>query len=278
MSSEQEKLERLKRAARRARRAAEPAAPPEPSRAAAPIEDDEPAADEAPAFDVAEEVEEDARPRMPVPMLSKAMLVEEVVRPPEEIAADEFELDGDGEFVPSVVLTRMHLFVGHYLTDLNAAAAARKAGYSPKHADRQGRRLLAHPVVLRMLREQQQSILAKIGVTQERVWSEIAAIAFADVGDLFDEEGNFRTMSQVPERLRRAISSVKIVHKTFGDDGESVEREVRLVNKDGALGKLMALTGLTKEEKTTADDLANALLSSLAKARERVVAAANADR
>lgn len=194
-------------------------------------------------------------------------------RSAQDIAADEFDLDSDAEFIPTPVLIRMQAFVGHYLSCLNAAEAARLAGYAEKGADRAGRRLLAHPTVRQMMKEQHRSLLAKLGVTQERVWAEIAGIAFLDPLELFTDTGELRSMAEVPENIRRAISGFKITHKVFGDDGEVTEKEIKFVSKDAALEKLARLTGLFKEEKVTANDIASAIVDGLARARQRVIAA-----
>ena len=42
---------------------------------------------------------------------------------------------------------RQRLFVGHYLTTLNGAEAARRAGYKPSRAKETGSRLLAKPEI-----------------------------------------------------------------------------------------------------------------------------------
>lgn len=274
MAIDPDKMDRLRRAARRAARAqqkpeardqpeAEPEfaeLPPEPEPEQHPL--------------IAEPMEDE--PRALTPFSARA-LVEKAgtaeVRSPQDLAADEFDLDSEAEFIPTPVLIRMQAFVGHYLSSLNAAEAARLAGYAEKGADRAGRRLLAHPTVRQMMKEQHRSLLAKLNVTQERVWAEIAGIAFLDPLDLFTETGELRSMAEVPENIRRAISGFKITHKVFGDDGEVTEKEIKFVSKDAALEKLARLTGLFKEEKVTATDIASAIVDGLARARQRVITA-----
>lgn len=172
--------------------------------------------------------------------------------------------------VPTPVLVRMQAFAGHYLACLNGAEAARRAGYAPGYADKQARMLLKHPTVKRMLRDQHRALLAKIQTTQERVWHEIARIAFLDPAEAFDEDGELKKLADMPEDLRRAISGLKVTVKTFGDD-ETVEKEVKFVSKDAALDKLLRLTGMFKDEKHTADDIADAMLAALGRARQRVI-------
>ena len=124
--------------------------------------------------------------------------------------------------VPTPILLRFQVFVGHYLCCLNAAEAARRTGFY-KHPARSGADLLRHPEVQKLLYEQQRSLLAKIGVTAERIWAEYARIAFLDPAEAFDENGEFKPIPDIPEEIRRAITSYKVKRMSFGEDGESVE-------------------------------------------------------
>lgn len=222
---------------------------------------------------VAEPVEEAPRSLVPATAAEHfaAVVAESPERSLEDRLADEW-MPGGEDWVPTPVLLRMQRFAGHYLETLNGAESARRAGYAPAHADKRARMLLSHPRVLSMIREQHQSLLAKIGVSQERIWAEYARIAFLDPAELFSESGDLKKMHDVPEDVRRAIAGMKITHKTFGDDGESIEREIKFVNKSDALEKLGRLTGMFREEKAaTATDIANAIIEGIAHARRRVI-------
>jgi phage terminase small subunit len=50
-------------------------------------------------------------------------------------------------------------------------------------------------------------------VTQERVLSELAGIAYCDPADLYDEAGNLLPIKDIPERTRRAIASIEHTEK-----------------------------------------------------------------
>lgn len=175
--------------------------------------------------------------------------------------------------MPLPVLMRLQAFVGHYLTHFNATKAAEQCGFSKSYAKKQGPALLLQPAVIDMIRVQSQAILTKIGVTQERVWAEYAYIAFADPLQLQTDNGEFRNLAEIPENLRRAVASVKIKTMSFGEDGESVEKEVKLWNKPQALEKLAQLTGLLKEDDKAVTDLAKGLLAALERGRQRVLEA-----
>ncbi len=70
-------------------------------------------------------------------------------------------------------------FVQEYLVDLNATAAAKRAGYSPKTASEQGARLLANVKVQEEIQKAIEKRQNRVEITQDRVLQELASIAFA---------------------------------------------------------------------------------------------------
>lgn len=74
-------------------------------------------------------------------------------------------------------------FVDEYLVDLNATAAAKRAGYSEKTADRIGPELLGKTCVSAAIQEAIKKRQKRVEITQERVLEELAAIAFANGTD-----------------------------------------------------------------------------------------------
>ena len=65
-------------------------------------------------------------------------------------------------------------FVEEYLIDLNSTAAARRAGYSEKTADRIGPELLGKTCVSKAIEAAKQKRSARTEVTQDRVILELA--------------------------------------------------------------------------------------------------------
>ena len=87
-------------------------------------------------------------------------------------------------------------FVQEYLVDLNATAAAKRAGYSEKSASRIAVELLNKTQVSAEIQKQQAKRQKRVEITQEKVLEELAAIAFANGAD-------FATVNQ------KAIASIK---------------------------------------------------------------------
>ncbi len=104
-------------------------------------------------------------------------------------------------------------FVSEYLVDLNASAAAKRAGYSEKTACEQGSRLLANVKVQEEIQKRQVKLQGKLEITQERVLEELAAIGFARGTDYAKIGQNGRVALTPTDRLtdeqKSAVSGVK---------------------------------------------------------------------
>ena len=104
-------------------------------------------------------------------------------------------------------------FVQEYLVDLNATQSAIRAGYREKSAGVQGARLLANAAVQAEIKVQQQERARRVGITQDRVLSELAAIAFACGTDFTrvapDGTLETRPTDQVPPGKLPAVAAMK---------------------------------------------------------------------
>jgi phage terminase small subunit len=101
---------------------------------------------------------------------------------------------------------KQQLFVQEYLTDLNATAAAERAGY--KEPNKQGPRLLVNVGIAAAVAAAQQRLAHKAEIKAERVLAELAALAFSDLGQVLDFAGNelqLRRPGDIPESARRAL-------------------------------------------------------------------------
>jgi len=101
-------------------------------------------------------------------------------------------------------------FVRQYVALGNGSAAARKAGYSERSASSEASRLLKNDEVIEALEWYRATEADRLGVTPERVLSELAAIAFADLGDYVRiiDGAPVVDLSELPAGATRAISSI----------------------------------------------------------------------
>jgi len=90
----------------------------------------------------------------------------------------------------SATLTdKQELFIREYMVDLNASAAARRAGYSARSSGPQSGALMRHPLIRARIRERIDAIYAKLRINEIEVWHHQARIAFFDASKLLDEFG-----------------------------------------------------------------------------------------
>jgi len=103
-------------------------------------------------------------------------------------------------------------FAREYLVDLNAAAAARRAGFSARSAKKIASRLLRHPAVRQILDEHAAKAGAQLGLTVERLEEELARVAYLDPRKLRGDGGRILELHELDEDTARAVASVK--HRT----------------------------------------------------------------
>jgi phage terminase small subunit len=177
---------------------------------------------------------------------------------------------------------RQRRFVAEYTIDQDAVAAYERAGYKGKGrsarsaagrllqvvdiqaaieaalAERKEKLLTATEAATQRLEVQSgQSPPAvreeAVRINAELLMRETGAVAFSDLGDVFDFSGErpkLRAARQIPPHARRAISSIKFKRYVDGrgEDARDVEVvEVKFWDKLSALEKLMKVFGLGRE-------------------------------
>jgi phage terminase small subunit len=130
---------------------------------------------------------------------------------------------------------RQQLFAAEYVVDLNATQAAIRAGYSPATAEQQGCRLLRNAQVAAAVREAHAKRLEAADLTAARVLEEIRRIAFATIGDLYDDAGCLRPVKSLPPEVQALIASIETdeIWEGQGDSRKLVghTRKVKLWDK-----------------------------------------------
>lgn len=130
----------------------------------------------------------------------------------------------------------------------------------------------AAPQVKRKAAERYRQYVQEM-VDPDRVLAEDAMLAFSDVGDVMDENGNIKPIGEWPEFARRAIQGLEVVKRNLtAGDGEVDEiLKVKLWDKGRSLERLEKHLGLLvdKSEVTIKGDIE----ARLTKARERLAAA-----
>lgn len=153
-------------------------------------------------------------------------------------------------------------FVQEYLVDLNATAAAKRAGYNEKTAYSMGQRLLKNVEVQRSIQEAQKSLRNRTEITQEMVIRETAKLAFFDVRKMFDKDGKPLDISQLDDDTAAALVGLDV--QDVYNFSEDEKQFIGYVKKYKMADKLKALELLGKrfgtwepqdKEQTEVEDL-----------------------
>lgn len=126
-------------------------------------------------------------------------------------------------------------FCEEYLIDLNATAAAKRAGFSEKSAMEQGYALINKPHVMAKISELKTKRSERTEINADWVLKQLALIAAVDLGKAYDENGDLLPVQKMPDEVRLALSSVD-VHKDFTEGVEIGEtKKIKMEPKLRAL-------------------------------------------
>lgn len=132
-------------------------------------------------------------------------------------------------------------FVAEYLIDLNATAAAKRAGYSEKTAYSIGIENLKKPEIQSAIQEAQTERQKRTEITQDMVLRETAKLAFFDIRKMFGKNGKPLDISELDADTAAALVGLD-VQDVFDNDGDYVG----FVKKYKMADKLKALELLGK--------------------------------
>jgi hypothetical protein len=131
-------------------------------------------------------------------------------------------------------------FCDEYLTDMNATRAALAAGYSKATA--MNGQLMQIPKIRAYIEHHTRQAAQVMEVSRFEMLRELSRIAFANMGDYFDDEGKLKPMQQLTTDQKAAIWNIRI---TENDKGSSMT--LRLNNKLSAIEKLAKHLGFYKQ-------------------------------
>ncbi len=136
-------------------------------------------------------------------------------------------------------------FVEEYLVDLNATAAAKRAGYAARSAKNHGYRLLQNPAVAAAVANAQDKRAARTRVSADRVVTELAKVAFGDPRRLLSWGPDgvvLRDSSELTEAEAALVSEVSETRAANGGGTRRIKLRCKL-SALNALGKHLGLFG-----------------------------------
>lgn len=151
-----------------------------------------------------------------------------------------------------------------YLVDLNATAAAVRAGYSKKTANRIASENLSKPDIQAAIQKAKESLRNRTEITQEMVIRETAKLAFFDVRKMFDKDGKPLDISQLDADTAAALVGLD-VQDVADSDGEYVGyvKKYKMADKLKALELLGKHTGAFERQAKSNDGLLADLIDGL---------------
>lgn len=141
---------------------------------------------------------------------------------------------------------KQKLFCEEYLIDLNATQAAIRAGYSVNSAREIGSENLTKPDIRAYIDKALAERSKRTGINADRVVQELAKIALLNITDVVNAD-DATLKSNANREDTAAILSVKV--KTIPtENGEIVEREIKMNDKIKALELLGKHLGMFKDK------------------------------
>ena len=103
-------------------------------------------------------------------------------------------------------------FVQEIVAGENGAESARRAGYAEASANVQASQNLSKPNIAEAVARSRHEVAERAGITQERLFKEMAGIAFSDIRELLRVESDgtlvFRKIEDIPASAWAAIKEV----------------------------------------------------------------------
>lgn len=145
-------------------------------------------------------------------------------------------------------------FCEEYLVDLNASAAARRAGYSRATAGAIGNENLQKPEIASKIMELRQARSEKVQVDAERVLRELCLLGFSNMADFMVAQENGSAFVDFSGLTRdKAAAIQEFVVEEFTDGGGEDARNVRrtkfkLADKKSALVEIGRHLGMFSDK------------------------------
>ena len=166
-----------------------------------------------------------------------------------------------------VLTTKQELFAQLYVKLNDASKAYRQVYNCAKSKDttiwRNAKELVDNAKVAARIAEIQGKLVEELDISPRRTIEELARIAFADLRQLFDADGNILSLDQWPDNLVPAIQSVKVRQ---GKNGVVIT-EVKFWSKIAALDALAKHLGLFEKDNRQKGEAAMSVAEAIAAAQ-----------
>lgn len=140
-------------------------------------------------------------------------------------------------------------FVSEYLIDLNATAAAIRAGYSQRTAYSTGHDCLKKPEIAAAIQAAMKEREQRTHITQDRVLQELARLAFSDIRRAFNDDGTLKAPKDMDADTAAALAGIDTTSEVRrSDDGSGaatvITKKIKVFDKGTALTLAMRHLGM----------------------------------
>lgn len=133
-------------------------------------------------------------------------------------------------------------FCEEYLIDLNATQAAIRAGYSEDSAAVIGCENLIKPNIQEYIQKKQKALSEKTGITHEMLLAEYAKIAFIDIREYYDQNGNLLMPHELSDKAAAALAGIDIdeIYEFINGSKQKIgeTKKIKLQSKLSALDSI----------------------------------------
>jgi phage terminase small subunit len=162
------------------------------------------------------------------------------------------------------------LFAAKWVECRDLATAYVFAGGAAGGARQSAFRLIREPEVKRMISEITRSAIEKANITAERTVLELARVGYADLRNLFDDNGRIKAPHELDDDTAAAIAGIDIEERTDKDGNVTRSIKIRRSDKNQALSVLARYQKLIGGEVEDAMGAALAVAERMEKARARL--------
>lgn len=145
------------------------------------------------------------------------------------------------------------IFADFYLSHFNATKAALDAGYTPSRAAVTAHELLAREDIQQYLSEQFTEMGKTVGITRERVMTEIGRLAFADIRKFYGVDGALKNIRDLDDDAAAALAGVECYEENLKTDDDAEKIVLGVTKKIKTYDKTKALEMLAKHFKIYTD-------------------------
>lgn len=139
------------------------------------------------------------------------------------------------------------IFVASILIGLSKRDSAIKAGYNKKQPSGYANELLRRDRVQKRLAYRRRQLSTWFDVEAKKNLQAMACIAYSDVNEFFDKEGNIRPIHEIPRHARMAISGFDIdeIYEGVGKNRKfvGVTKKIRLADRNKAQESIARVQG-----------------------------------